>query len=529
MDFPLSSRLRLLALVFLLVSGIATALGTASASASTQGESLVPYIIGGQEASIAQFPWQVYVLLDDEAEGIEASCGGSILDATHILTAAHCVDHEGTTTSYPAGDVLVIAGATEVLGFGGPLEDFLVAPGKTFQFTGIKSFRADPLYTTKPEIKDDVAVLELESPFVLSSERNTQAIGLVPTSATPAPGTPLSISGYGKEEGAEGEGHNSNGKLYSTSLTAISSDACRSFVGLNSAVLLCAESATSSTCQGDSGGPLTEGSPAVQVGIVDFGAKECPIAKPDVFTNVAAPEVRAFIEGSESPPIAARPTSAPAIKSVGATPVVFSPLTCEPGAWNGSPSFTYTFETETTAKTVLQSGPGNVFLPPSGAVGAPLVCIVQASNPGGVTTVRSPTTAPVALDTVPPSAAITGLPKCHLQACTLAIAASDPNAETITLAATADYAIVVKCPTKKRKKGRKPAKAPVCHATKTVAMAIANPAAGVYEASGSGLPYGEQIKFSVLATNAAGVRQTVAAFASVTLHKPKPKRKRKKH
>ena len=82
-------------------------------------------------------------------------------------------------------------------------------------------------------------------------------------------------------------------------------------------MLLCALGASSSTCQGDSGGPLTEGSPPVEVGIVDFGEQGCPADSAAGFTNVAAPEVRAFIEGSESPPVAARPTSPPVIRAVG--------------------------------------------------------------------------------------------------------------------------------------------------------------------------------------------------------------------
>ena len=43
--------------------------------------------------------------------------------------------------------------------------------------------------------------------------------------------------------------------------------------------------------------------------MVDFGLKGCPANRPDGFTNVAAPEVRAFIEGSESPPVAPRPAA----------------------------------------------------------------------------------------------------------------------------------------------------------------------------------------------------------------------------
>jgi Trypsin len=485
---------------------------------------LVPQIINGRQSSISEFPWQVWVLLVDN-EG-ESSCGGSILNATTILTAAHCTDHEDSTSPYPVpskeAEMIVVAGASEGLRFLSEGAD--PAPKNTAQVELVKNVRRDPYYAVSPEIKDDVAVLTLENPLELSPEKDAQAIPLVPAGATPAPGTSLSISGYGKEEGAESPGHNSNGNLYSTTLTAIGSDACREGVKLNSAVLLCAVSSTSSTCQGDSGGPLTEGSPAAQVGIVDFGAKECPVGVPDVFTNVAAPEIRDFIEGSESPPVAARLTSPPAIKAVGAAPVDLSPLTCEPGAWSGSPTFTYTFQVENASAQMLQNGPGNIFTPPSTLVGSPLVCVVQASNPGGVSTARSGTTPAIAADTTPPGSAITAL-KCHLQACTLSFAASDPNGVALSVQSSAAYTVTAKCTLKK--KGRKPARKVVCHKTKTLPMSLKTLSPGSFQAAISRLPYGNRITFTVMAANAAGLKAK-AASTHTTLHKPKPKRKAKK-
>ncbi len=479
------------------------------------GTPLVPYIIGGQQTSIEQVPWQVYV----EGEFVEGSnilhtsCGGSILDPTHILTAAHCTDVEGTTTPEPAENYAILAG-----------DSFDDLPSSTMQIRKVASIRRDPLYKTSPT-SDDVAILTLETSLELSEEKHAQAISLVSTGDTPAPGTTLSISGYGKEEGAESA--QPKGELNSTTLTAISSDACREGVGVDSAVLLCAVSASSSTCQGDSGGPLTEGSPAVQVGIVDFGAKECPVGVPDVFTNIAAPEIRDFIEGSESPPVAARPSSPPVVKQIGAAPVDFSPLTCEPGAWSGSPTFTYTFQTENAAAQVLQSGAGNVFTPPATVVGAPVVCIVQASNPGGVSTSRSATTPAIAADSAAPSAKITAL-KCHLQACTLSISASDPNGVALSEQASAAYTVTTKCPIKKRKKKRgKKVKQPVCHKTLTVPMSLTTLSPGSFQASVSRLPYGETITFILDASNAAGL-QAPPASTVMTLHKPKPKRKSKK-
>jgi hypothetical protein len=504
-------------LTIVALSACVLALAASSArAASLQSGALVPYIVGGQESSISQIPWQAFVLL--EAEGQTGSCGGSILDAAHILTAAHCVDRQGTTNSFPASDLTVVAGASEVV-LGGA-----ISPSSA-QERKVRSLRTHPYYSVTPEVKDDVAVLELSTPLELSAARNTAAIALVAPGATPAAGTPLSVSGYGKQQGAEGS--KPNGKLYSAPLSAVGSDACRAFVALQSAVLLCAQSPSSSPCQGDSGGPLTEGSPAVQVGVVDYGAKGCPIGEPSIFANLAAPEARAFVEGSETPPVAARPTSLPVMKTVGTPPVDFSPLTCEPGAWSGSPALTYAFQVDNASAQLLQSAAANVLVPPASLVGLPVVCIVQASNPGGVTTVRTGTTPPIALDSAPPLAVIAAL-KCRLRSCTLSISAADPRAVALTLRASAAYTVAAKCP--RRRKGRKPASHAVCHKTASVRLAIKTLTVNTFQASAGKLPYGERIKFSVLASNAAGLRQLTPAVRYTILHKPKPKRRRgRKH
>ena len=483
----------------------------AAGAALSEGP-LAPYIVGGQRTSIEQLPWQVYVEggpFEEGAGTITTSCGGSILDTTHILTAAHCTDVEGATTPRPDRYEILAGDSSE--------NPVLSA---TAQVRKVASIRRDPLYTASP-ISDDVAILTLETPLELSAAKHAQAIGLVAVGASPAPGTPLEVSGYGKQEGAEAA--RPSGELFSATLTAISSDACRDQVGANSAVLLCAVAANSSTCQGDSGGPLTQGSPAVQVGIVDFGLRECPVGQPDVFTNLAAPEIRAFIEGSESPPIAPRPSLPPAIRPFGATAVDFGPLTCQPGAWSGSPSFTYTFQTEGAAAQALQSGPGELYTAPASLVGAQLVCVVEASNAGGLSTARSAATPVLAPDTTVPLATIRAL-HCHLRACTLTIRASDPNGAALGVRAWASYGVGARCPLKRRGRARRATAATACHRIATVVMAARTVSPGVFQASLGRLPYNERVTFTAVVTNAAGLHPARALTRATTL-RPPPKRR----
>ena len=481
-------------------------------AATLSREQLVPDIIGGRQTPIEQVPWQVYVeggLFEAEGKTFTTFCGGSILDSTHILTAAHCTDAEGTTNGYPAEIFKVLAGDSD---------DKSVSA--TTQERAVVSVRRDPLYRASP-MSDDVAILTLAAPLELSAAKHAEPISLVASGATPAPGTSLEVSGYGKEQGPETDPP--TGELFSTTLTAINSDACRNMVGPNSAVLLCTVQAGSSFCEGDSGSALTQGNPPVQVGIVDYGSFECPVDQPNVFTNVAAPEIRAFIEGSESPPVAARPISPPFIKTVGpiqSAPVDFSPLTCEAGTWSGSPSYSYTFQTENAAAEVLQSGSGNVFTPPASLLGVPLVCIVRAYNAGGVATNRSATTPAIVADTGHPTVSIAAL-KCHLRTCTLSIAAADPHGAALKVTASAAHQVPAKCHVKKSHPRYKRL---ACHKTDAVHMSVGAVSAGAFKATASKLPYNRRLTFTVIVTNAAGLRPARSPTRSTTLRPPKPKR-----
>src|SRR5437764_11536682 len=74
---------------------------------------LQPRIVGGTDTTIQDFPWQVGVDSTQPAPGF--FCGGVILDATHVLTAAHCARVDGPTSGVvPAASYTIILGTTHI-------------------------------------------------------------------------------------------------------------------------------------------------------------------------------------------------------------------------------------------------------------------------------------------------------------------------------------------------------------------------------------------------------------------------------
>lgn len=54
------------------------------------GPSISPRIIGGQEAAPHAYPYQVAIYVT--FTGRKDFCGGSLVSANYVLTAAHCVE-----------------------------------------------------------------------------------------------------------------------------------------------------------------------------------------------------------------------------------------------------------------------------------------------------------------------------------------------------------------------------------------------------------------------------------------------------
>ena len=202
-----------------------------------------------------------------------------------------------------------------------------------------------------------------------------QSIGLT-AGSTPPEGTSVNLTGYG----AESTGGELTGELHSLGMTLAFSRRCG---GAADALFLCASTPSGSLCSGDSGSGLTTTSATkTVVGVTDtvevISGQPCLNGAIGGFVNVAAPEIKDFIEGDETPPQAPRGGGA----SIEGVLTPGHSLTCQPGSWSNSPTITIAFIDSTSGQT-LQSGTSSTYPLSAADVGRTILCEVQAANAGG--------------------------------------------------------------------------------------------------------------------------------------------------
>ncbi|MBO9532636.1 MAG: serine protease [Solirubrobacteraceae bacterium] len=342
--------------------------GEISGSASNE------WIVGGTRAPIADAPWQVDVW--SESGRSSTDCGGAILDASTVLTAAHCVD--GTNPGAPAreGGLAVWAGTSSIRRSTATIDDRIA-----LQERSVSSARQHPGWRGRVGSTGDLAVLTLSEPLTLDGRR-VAAISLPPAVPVPTdapyevPGN-LTVTGYGRTS----SGKEPDGWLRSVEVQVVDPDRCDD---ADNAAEICARAPRGSACSGDSGGPVTAAG-IFLVGIVSNGPRSCPAGGPNRYVNLYAPENREFVLGSTAPPTAPRRlTRARFTGGSGDTPLVGSELTCDGGAFSGA----------TTQRTLITTATGDTVLASTGRIaelaitadlfGARLRCRSYASNAGGV-------------------------------------------------------------------------------------------------------------------------------------------------
>lgn len=227
-----------------------------------------PKIVGGSVAGASDNPFQVALLTKSVADNFQAQfCGGTLVKANVIVTAAHCSDF------VTAGQVQVLTGTRNLDGTGTRRNVTKIAihpswnPG-TFDY--------------------DVAV------WTLSSSATGIPLASL-TTADPAVGTNLLVTGWGSLT----EGGSFPVNLRKVTVPLANRTNCNdanSYNGQITARMLCAglDAGGKDSCQGDSGGPLTR-SGSILTGIVSWGDGCARRNKFGVYTRVSNSSVRNFI------------------------------------------------------------------------------------------------------------------------------------------------------------------------------------------------------------------------------------------
>lgn len=244
-------RMLITTLVLLLAAVFAPA---AHADQTSRGQ---PFIVGGEDVSIGDHPYTVYLV---DGRGIQF-CGGTLVDDDTVLTAAHCA---AAVRPYDLG---VVAGR----------QDTRMPDGIE---TGVRSVWLAPGYQD-PTAGNDIAVLKLDRvvpyrPARLPSTRDADLY---------QPGTRAMVLGWGRLW----EGGDKSTELQGATLPVMSDSRCaRVYGSYDPATMMCAgyPQGGVDACHGDSGGPLVVGD--VLIGIVSWGDGCARPGKPGVYTRVSA-------------------------------------------------------------------------------------------------------------------------------------------------------------------------------------------------------------------------------------------------
>ncbi|MDT7573424.1 MAG: hypothetical protein QOE05_3598 [Actinomycetota bacterium] len=224
-------------------------------------------IVGGAAASEGEFGFMAAL---EDGTGFQF-CGGSVIGASWVLTAAHCVPDAD------ASDLYVVTGRTNL------------SDTSRGQVIKVDKVYVNPQYADSAH---DSALLHLSTPT------SSPAIALAGAAddGLEAAGKPVTVTGWGDQTPTLGL--NATSSLRKVDLSVVSDSECgQTNFGFDAATGVCASALLKDSCQGDSGGPLFATTPAgrIQIGIVSYG-QSCALPKfPGVYSEVNNSQIRGWI------------------------------------------------------------------------------------------------------------------------------------------------------------------------------------------------------------------------------------------
>ncbi|XP_044210526.1 transmembrane protease serine 5 [Thunnus albacares] len=230
----------------------------------------LPRIIGGVEATLGRWPWQVSLYYSNRH-----TCGGSIITSQWVVTAAHCVHNYRLPQ---VSSWVVYAGIVTR------------SSAKMAQHTGyaVEKIIYNKNYNHRSH-DSDIALMKLRTPLNFSD--TIRPVCLPQYDYDLPGGTQCWISGWGY---TQPDGVHSPDTLKEAPVPIISTKKCNSSCMYNGEItsrMLCAgyTEGKVDACQGDSGGPLVcqEDNVWRLVGVVSWGTGCAEPNHPGVYTKVA--------------------------------------------------------------------------------------------------------------------------------------------------------------------------------------------------------------------------------------------------
>ncbi|MFF1698261.1 S1 family peptidase [Streptomyces sp. NPDC058257] len=233
-------------------------------------------IIGGTEVSNDAYPFMAAVMDKGSGSPLDRQfCGGSLVAADTVMTAAHCLVDDAGKPLKPKK--LQVAVGRTVLSASGQGQIRNVAKGGVV---------VHPRYLKGQEAYD-VAFIQLSKPV-----KGISPIAL-PTQGTDAlirPGQKATVAGWGN---TDAEIPNTPDRLRQVKVPILSHAECgTSYAEYNSKVNFCAGVESKDSCQGDSGGPIFRNVPGrrapIQIGVVSYGDGCGAQGAPGVYTSLSS-------------------------------------------------------------------------------------------------------------------------------------------------------------------------------------------------------------------------------------------------
>ncbi|XP_023953996.2 venom protease [Bicyclus anynana] len=240
-------------------------------------------IVGGVDAKLGDLPWMA--LLGYSVRGAPTNwlCGGSLISARHVLTAAHCIHNQETSLYVVRLGELDLAREDE----GAVPVDVLIKRNIKHEAYNHESFENDIGLIV---LQNEVQFTDLIRPICIPTDSRFRSVDFVGW-------TPL-VAGWGKlsARGAKAT------HLQVLQLPVLTNEVCvQRYAAYEAQVIdqrvLCAgyTSGGKDSCSGDSGGPLMQPIPVnltsvyYQLGVVSFGPRECALpGLPGIYTRITS-------------------------------------------------------------------------------------------------------------------------------------------------------------------------------------------------------------------------------------------------